>query len=139
MTKKEIGLSFLYIIFSFILPIVIIYLQFDIYKINKLTIWGIICLLIASFGIYKITNYIIEAFGVKFWTKCIKGFIGIIMPLLLILLFVDFASNNIELMRKVLVQIILSVSIGIMVNPFPVWIEKKKEEKQINIVRKGLR
>ena len=42
-------------------------------------------------------------------------------------------------MRKVLIQITLSVSVGVVVNPFPVWVERKKEEKQINIVRKGLK
>ena len=61
--------------------------------------------------------------------QCIEGVCKIILPLVIVLLLVIEIQNHISLVRQALGCVILCEVVGIPLNPFPAWLEKRRIEK----------
>lgn len=118
----------LWIIHAGIIPIIIINSKYPLFRrsVGKLQFcgWALVALIITFLVLNTICNYIIKAFTTRysFWTKCLKGFKKVILPLTILYLFLDVASRNISVIKYVLSAIIVSEAIAIIINPFPKWI-----------------
>ena len=64
-----------------------------------------------------------------FAKQCISGVVKIILPLVILLLLVIEIKNHIALVEQALSCVILCELVGIPLNPFPSWLEKRRIEQ----------
>lgn len=121
-----------WILFTLIIPILVINNNYHLWVKDdsglRFTGWALVCILIAFVVIYAFISYIISAFSVKYrtWVKLLKGFKNIILPLILLYILSDIASENIITIKSCLWWIMISEAIGVIINPFPYWVYKHK-------------
>ena len=121
-----------WLFFAIILPIIFINNKYHLFikgdDTLKFTGWAIVALLILFVGLYALCSYIIDAYSVKYrtWVKLLKGFQRIILPLLILFFMCRIINTNIDKIESLILEIILSESFAIIINPFPYFVYKHK-------------
>lgn len=124
--------AILWATFSAILPFLFIVWRYGIFKPSckiKLSGWGIIGVIILILFVIKLVSYLIKGMKFSLAKQCILGFLRIVLPLVLLLLFVIEVKNNIQLIYQALICVIACEIVGIPLNPFPAWLEQKRIEE----------
>lgn len=122
----------LWFLFACALPFTFIAFRYGIFKGEKtlqLTGLGIVAIVIVVVFIIVFIKYLCEGLKGGFAYQCIIGLIAIIIPLCGLLALIEVAKKNMELFEEVLGCVILCEFIGIPLNPFPAWIEKRRKER----------
>ena len=121
-----------WLFFAIILPIICINGKYHLFVKGdgnlKFTGWALVGLLILFIGLYALCSYIIDAYSVKYrtWVKLLKGFQRIILPLLILFFMCGIINSNIDKIENLLLEIIISESVAIIINPFPYFVYKHK-------------
>ncbi len=116
-----------YIAFCYVSPIVILYNNYDMYSAEKLTIPAIFILIIALIGAFKLAKYLCGG-KYSFAKKITKGALLVILPLSIAYMCANYVSENITLIKDCLRMFIISISVGIVLNPFPKWVSLRDVE-----------
>ena len=117
-----------WLFFAIILPIICINGKYHLFVKGdgnlKFTGWALVGLLILFIGLYALCSYIIDAYSVKYrtWVKLLKGFQRIILPLIVLYLMCGLINQNIDKIETLLLEIIISESFAIIINPFPYFV-----------------
>ncbi|MCR4661689.1 MAG: hypothetical protein K5765_06820 [Clostridia bacterium] len=122
----------LWIVFAAVLPFIFIAWRYGIFHPSskiKLTGWGIIAIIIVLVFIITLIRYLYKGLKPGLFKQCITGFITIILPLTILLLFVVEIENHIVLVKQALIAVIVCELIGIPLNPMPDWLEKRRIEQ----------
>ena len=120
-------------IFSAILPFCFIAWKYQIFSPKSqmpLTGWGFIAILIVTIFIISLIKYIYKGLKPGLLKQCIFGVVSIIFPLILLYLLVISIESNISLFKQSLGCVILCEAIGIPLNPFPAWLERRRIENK---------
>lgn len=115
-----------------VLPFIFIAWRYGIFTSTssiKLTGWGIIAVIIAIVFIITLIKYLYQGMKFSIWKQIIAGFVSIILPLTIVLLFVTEIENHIGLVKQALICVIMCEIIGIPLNPFPEWLERRRIEQ----------
>lgn len=118
--------------FSAILPFIFIAWRYGIFKTDskiKLTGWGIIAIIIAIVFLITLIAYLVRGMKHGLAKQCVVGILKIILPLVILLLFVVEIKNHIELVYQALICTTACELVGIPLNPFPDWLEKRRIEQ----------
>lgn len=121
-----------WILCAIILPIIFINNKYHLFIKGddnlKFTGWALVALLVLFIGIYALCSYIIDAYSVKYrtWVKLLKGFQRIILPLIVLYLMCSLINQNIDKIETLLLEIIISESFAIIINPFPYFVYRHK-------------
>ena len=118
--------------FAAILPFIFIAWRYGIFHSEskiKLTGWGIIAVIIVIVFLITLIKYLYEGMKPGFAKQCISGVVKIILPLVILLLLVIEIKNHIALVEQALSCVILCELVGIPLNPFPSWLEKRRIEQ----------
>jgi len=122
----------LWFIFACALPIAFIVYRYDIFtnksKIN-ISGWGAIGIVIAIVFVIKLIVYLYKGMKPGLAKQCITGFVSIILPLLIVLIALKAIENNIKYFEQVLTCVTICEAIGIPLDPFPDWLEKRRVER----------
>lgn len=122
----------LWSIFAAILPFIFIAWRYGIFTAEskiKLTGWGIIAVVIVIVFIITLFKYLYRGMKFSIWKQIILGFVGIVLPLTIVLLLVVEIESHIALVKQALVCVIICEVIGIPLNPFPEWLERRRVEQ----------
>ena len=120
--------------FAGVLPFVFIAYRYGIFRDNSaiaLSGWGFIGVIIAGVVVLTIFNYLRKGLNEGIVKQCIMGFVTVIVPLLGLLMIVKGIASNIELFEKALGVTIACELVAIPINPFPEWLEKRRQEKNL--------
>ena len=115
--------------FAAILPFIFIALRYGIFQSSskiKLTGWGIIALIIVIVFLITLLKYLYKGLKPGLFKQCITGFVSIILPLTIVLLLVVEIESHIGLVKQALCCVIACELVGIPLNPFPAFLEKKR-------------
>ena len=118
--------------FSAILPFIFIAWRYGIFKsTSKISLsgWGIIGVIILVVFIITLVAYLYKGMKPGLAKQCIGGFVKIILPLVILLLFVVEIKNHIQVTYQALSCVIICELVGIPLNPFPDWLEKRRVEQ----------
>ena len=119
-------------LFACVLPFIFIAWRYGIFTTSstiKLTGWGLIGIVIVLVFIITLLKYLYKGMKFSIWKQIISGFVGIILPLTIVLLLVTEIENHIGLVKQALVCVIICEIIGIPLNPFPEWLERRRVEQ----------
>ena len=122
----------LWTIFAAVLPFCFIAWRYGIFTkkpMIQLTGWGVIGIIIAIVFIITLIKYLYKGLKPGLAKQCVNGFFAIILPLVILLLLVTGIESNIKLFKQALCCVILCELVGIPLNPFPAWLEKRKKEQ----------
>lgn len=117
--------------FACVLPCAFIAWRYGIFtKASQLHLsgWGAIAIVIAVVFTIKVIKYFYKGMKPGFLKQCIHGFCSIILPLLILLIVVVAIRDSLDLFIQALGCVIICELIGIPLNPFPAWLEKRKQE-----------
>jgi len=121
-------------VFGYIIPIAILIWKFGLFQeTSKISIggfMGIVCIVIA-FGFLNTLSKYVEAgtLDVRV-SQCITGFRKKILPMMCVWGIAYLLQNDIGLFVDVMGMMIVSVTISVVVNPFPQWIKDNQTEGQ---------
>lgn len=121
-----------WLFFAIILPIIFINNKYKLFVKTdgdlRFTGWALVGLLVLFIGLYALCSYVIDAYSVKYrtWVKLLKGFQRIILPLLILFFMCGIINTNIQKIENLILEIIISESIAIIINPFPYFVYKHK-------------
>ena len=118
--------------FAAILPFIFIAFRYGIFQSSskiKLSGWGIIAIVILLVFLITLFKYLYKGMKPGLVKQCIIGFVTIILPLVILLLLVVEIENHIKLVKQALVCVIACELVGIPLNPFPAWLEKRRVEQ----------
>lgn len=118
--------------FSAILPFIFIAYRYGIFTKNSsisLSGWGFIGIIILLIFVITLVKYLYEGMKPGLFKQCVGGFCKVILPLLILLLLVEEIRSHIELVEQALGCVIVCELVGIPLNPFPEWLEKKRVEE----------
>ena len=116
----------LFIVFSFIIPIVYLIVRHNLFVPTtkmQIGLWGIVVLFILFFALRTLITFYLEGLKTK-WTyfkQLVEGFSKLILPLILFLIGCIWLQNNMNLVIEALIVIIPCEVVGICLNPFPKW------------------
>ena len=118
--------------FSAILPFIFIAFRYGIFT-NKSQIslsgWGIIAVVIILVFAITLVKYLYEGMKPGLAKQCVGGVCKIVLPLVVLLLLVVEIKNHIQLVEQALGCVILCELVGIPLNPFPEWLERRRVEQ----------
>lgn len=145
-TKKEKALfimrAILWFVFAGVLPFIFISLQFGVYsnaepklKLNGIVYFGLIVLIAVAM---KLAKYLYQGMSIGIAKQCLHGAFTIIAPLLILFAILNGLTKISEDLEKVLGIIIVCETIAIPIDPFPVWLVKKKAGKFENLIDLGI-
>ena len=121
----------LWALFAAILPFVFIALRYGIFT-NKSQIelsgWGGIAVLMGVVFLITWFKYLYQGLKPGLFKQCVIGFVGVILPLLILFLLIESIKSNINFFQQALGCVIICEAVGIPLNPFPTWVEKRKAE-----------
>ena len=121
--------------FSAVLPFVFIAWRYGIFSKHssmKLSGWGIIAVIILIVFAMTLIKYVYKGLKPGFFKQCVGGAVKIILPLTILLLLITSVQNSISYFKQALGCVIICEAIGIPLNPFPAWLEKRRIEKQLS-------
>lgn len=119
-------------LFSAILPFIFIVWRYGIFQTNctiKLTGWGIIGVIIIIVFAITLLKYVYKAMKPGLFRQCVEGVCKILLPLTILLLLVVEIESHISLVKQALGCVIVCEIIGIPLNPFPAYLEKRRIEE----------
>lgn len=122
----------LWSLFAAILPFIFIAWRYGIFTSSsaiKLSGWGIIAIIIVTLFIITLLKYLYKGMKFSIWKQIITGFVSIILPLTIVLLLVTEIENHIGLVKQALVCVMICEIVGIPLNPFPEWLERRRIEQ----------
>lgn len=118
--------------FSAILPFIFIAYRYGIFTKNSkisLSGWGIIGVVILVVFLITLVKYLYEGMKPGLAKQCVGGVCKIVLPLVIVLLLVVEIKNHIQLVEQALGCVILCELVGIPLNPFPEWLERRRVEQ----------
>lgn len=118
--------------FSAILPFIFIAFRYGIFTNNSqisLSGWGIIAIVVIIVFIITLIRYLYEGMNPGLLKQCVGGVCKIVLPLVVLLLLVVEIKNHIQLVEQALGCVIICELVGIPLNPFPEWLERRRIEK----------
>ena len=122
----------LWVTFSAILPFIFIAWRYGIFKSSSkisLSGWGIIAVIIILVFAITLIAYLYKGMKPGFAKQCVSGLIKVILPLVILLLFVTEIKSHIQIVYQALCCVIICELVGIPLNPFPDWLEKRRIEQ----------
>ena len=121
----------LWALFSAILPFIFIVWRYGIFTEGKSKISGVglLAIIIAAVFIFNLAHYIYKTLKPGLAKQCISGLVKIILPLLVLYVIVSSVLDSVALFKEALGCVILCEAVGIPLNPFPTWLEKKRIEE----------
>lgn len=122
----------LWVLFAAILPFAFIAWRYGIFTSEsqiKLTGYGIVAIIIVIVFIITLLRYLYKGLKPGLAKQCIVGFTGIILPLVVVYLLITGIQDNINLFKQALGCVIICELVGIPLNPFPDWLEKRRQEE----------
>ena len=126
--------AFAWAVFAAGLPFSFIAWRYGIFKPEgsmAISGWGVIGIVILGVFFISLFRYIKQGMQMGIVKQCIIGFCKIIIPLLIVLLVVHEIKSNVDLFEKALIVTITCEMIAIPINPFPVWLEQRRIEKNL--------
>lgn len=131
--KTVFGIRFaLWVTFSAILPFIFIAFRYGIFtNESKISLsgWGIIAIVIIIVFIITLVRYLYEGMKPGLAKQCVGGVCKIVLPLVVLLLLVVEIKNHIQLVEQALGCVIVCELVGIPLNPFPEWLERRRIEQ----------
>lgn len=118
--------------FSAILPFIFIAFRYGIFtNESKISLsgWGIIAIVVIIVFIITLVKYLYEGMKPGLAKQCVGGVCKIVLPLVVLLLLVVEIKNHIQLVEQALGCVIVCELVGIPLNPFPEWLEKRRIEQ----------
>lgn len=127
-------------LFAAVLPFAFIAWRYDIFTTQsklRLTGWGMIAVIIVIAFIITLIKYLYKGLKPGLAKQCISGFVTIILPLVILYALIVSIQDEINLFKQALGCLIICELVGIPLNPFPDWLEKRKiknKEEEISNV-----
>ena len=118
--------------FSAILPFIFIAFRYGIFgSQSKISLsgWGIIGVVIILVFLITLVRYLYQGMEPGLAKQCVGGVCKIVLPLVVLLLLVVEIKNHIQLVEQALGCVIVCELVGIPLNPFPEWLERRRIEK----------
>lgn len=128
----------LYIFLTYCVPIILILHYYSFWKDGGFTIAGILIIVIVSLGLIKIGSLFKEALWYRYWVQCILA-LSTSIWIIAIYFVADIISVNVDVVKKVALISFFSVILGKLISPLPAWVDKMKENKQIDTIRKAMK
>lgn len=129
---------------TFVCPIIFILQKFKVFeKVEatetiKFNGWFIVIGLIVIIGIFYVLKYVVESMAYNYISQLIKGFITLIMWLIIIRLGVDLVVKFQDQFKYILNYSIITCSIGVAINPLPRWAYNRKNKDIANAIAVNL-
>ena len=122
----------LWAIFAAILPFAFIAWRYDIFRADtkvSLTGWGIIAIVIAIAFLITLMKYVYKGMRPGLAKQCLFGAAAIVLPLVCLYVLISSVEDSLRLFKQALGCVILCEAVGIPLNPFPAWLEKRRIEQ----------
>lgn len=136
--KVFIARAILFAIFGCVLPFVFIAWRFEIFSNGgsrvSLTGWGVIAIIIVFFFIVYCLKILKNSIPFSMTYQILSGLIKVILPLLLLLIFINALEDSIKQFKQALGIVIGCEAVAIVVNPFPKYMHDKGIEKTENLM-----
>lgn len=136
--KVFIARTILFAIFGCVLPFVFIAWRFEIFSNGgsrvSLTGWGVIAIIIVFFFVVYCLKILKNSIPFSMTYQILSGLIKVILPLLLLLIFINALEDSIKQFKQALCIVIGCEAVAIVVNPFPKYMHDKGIEKTDNLM-----
>ena len=130
MGKKEFWLRFsLWFIFAALIPVCFLFFKYGLFSQNsgtKLTGWGVFAIFVIAIVLIVLIKDVVKGLPPHSMLKqCIKGFLGL-LPLLMVILLLHAVKNTIAEFEEFLIVLFVCEAVAVPINPFPKWAVQNK-------------
>lgn len=146
-TKKEITIFFSrlfgFLVFAGVLPFLFIAYRFEMFSGSKAAMgWGIFGYVILGLCLKYILSEVADAAPWTMWGQCVRGFMRIVVPLLLVYGILVCVKSSIDYLLQATACTLLCECVAIPLNPLPKWRHDfgiEEEDRRLGKFMKGLK
>lgn len=122
----------LWAIFAAALPFAFIAYRYGIFSVkSKIEVsgWGIIAIIIMVVFLLTLVSYLYKGLKPGIVKQCVLGIVKVVVPLIILYLIVTGIEKDISAFKQALCCVMICETVAIPLNPFPAWLEKRKQEQ----------